>query len=265
MRESHGKDLASHPDPESCVGVHQKAAGEALTGAHAGQPSSCEIRYSGVPTLLADKGDSEGDVTGKPYSHPAQSKTLRTHGNSSDGKREIPRVSAGGAADRPEKAYGLEPGMHARGKSDGGVVPKKSPNKDGPMPLAEAMEGRRPTEGNTMQAAATRTQSRFAALDALDRVREAARRDRRARSTALLHHGAVERLHEAFCALRHEAALGVDGVTWEQYDSTTKIALAIFIGGSTRVPTGRSRRVASSSRRPTGDSDCWASRHRRTR
>src|SRR4029077_20683790 len=91
-------------------------------------------------------------------------------------------------------------------------------NKDGSNPTAEAMEGRRSTEGNTMQTAASRTQSRLDALAALDRVREAARRDRRARFTALLHHVTVERLQEGFFALKHEAAPGVDGVTWEQYD-----------------------------------------------
>ena len=42
MKESYGKDPASHPDPESCVGGREDA-GEALTGAHAGQPLSCEI------------------------------------------------------------------------------------------------------------------------------------------------------------------------------------------------------------------------------
>src|SRR5215467_929182 len=51
MKESYGKDPASHSDPESCVG-DRKGAGEALTGAHAGQPSSCEIRRSGVPMRL---------------------------------------------------------------------------------------------------------------------------------------------------------------------------------------------------------------------
>ena len=47
MEESHRKDLASHPDPESCTGGHRKDAGEALTGAHAGQPLSCEINQLG--------------------------------------------------------------------------------------------------------------------------------------------------------------------------------------------------------------------------
>ena len=90
MKESHRKDLASHPDPESCVGGRE-AAGEALTGAHAGQPSSCEIRYSGVPTPLSEaEGNTVSGVMGEPLSDPAQSETLHTRGNSSHGNREIP-------------------------------------------------------------------------------------------------------------------------------------------------------------------------------
>ena len=42
MKESYRKGVANHPDPESCVGS-RKAAGEALTGAHAGRVLSCEI------------------------------------------------------------------------------------------------------------------------------------------------------------------------------------------------------------------------------
>jgi RNA-directed DNA polymerase len=52
---------------------------------------------------------------------------------------------------------------------------------------------------------------------ALDRVRQVAKRDRRARFTALLHHVTVDRLREAYLRLRKGAAPGVDGVTWEQY------------------------------------------------
>jgi RNA-directed DNA polymerase len=219
MKESYGKDLASYPDPESCVGG-RKGTGEALTGAHAGQPSSCEIRSSGAPTPLSEaEGNTEGGVIGKPLPGPAQSETLCMRGNSSHGKREIPRVSAGGTAGRPEKVHDRTSGMHAHGKSDGRVVPKKPPNRGGPRPPTEVVEGRRPTEGNMKQATATRTQSRLDALIALDRVREAARRDRRVRFTALLHHITVERLQEGFIALRHEAAPGIDGVTWEQYDT----------------------------------------------
>ncbi len=50
MKEPHREGVAIHPDPESCV-RNRKAAGEALTGAHAGQPWSSEIRLSSrMPT-----------------------------------------------------------------------------------------------------------------------------------------------------------------------------------------------------------------------
>jgi hypothetical protein len=52
MKESHREGPASHPDPESCTGG-QEPKGEALTGARAGQPLSCEITSSGMPTLLS--------------------------------------------------------------------------------------------------------------------------------------------------------------------------------------------------------------------
>ena len=162
MKESYGKDPASHPDPESCVGG-RKGAGEALTGAHAGQPSSCEIRSSGVPTRLSDaEGHTGGDVIGESSPDPAQSETLRTRGNAPHGKREIPqapteRVSMG----RPEKAKGRTSGVHAWGKSDDRVVPEKPPNKGEPVSPAEAVEGRRSTKGSRMAETTSRTQSRI--------------------------------------------------------------------------------------------------------
>jgi group II intron reverse transcriptase/maturase len=51
----------------------------------------------------------------------------------------------------------------------------------------------------------------------LDRVREAARRDKKAKFTALFHHLTIDRLRAAFHALQRKAAPGVDGVTWQQY------------------------------------------------
>src|SRR5262249_56973624 len=95
MKESYRKDLATHPDPESCDSG-RKATGEALTGAHAGQPSSCEITVSGVPTLSTQaEGNTVGGATGKPSADPAQSKTLRMRGNSLHGNREVPLAPAG--------------------------------------------------------------------------------------------------------------------------------------------------------------------------
>jgi group II intron reverse transcriptase/maturase len=51
----------------------------------------------------------------------------------------------------------------------------------------------------------------------LEGVREAARRDRRARFTALLHHITPELLEASFQRLRRDAAAGVDAVTWAGY------------------------------------------------
>jgi hypothetical protein len=51
----------------------------------------------------------------------------------------------------------------------------------------------------------------------LERVRQAARQRKKERFTALLHHVTPELLREAFCALKRDAAPGVDGVTWQDY------------------------------------------------
>ena len=49
MEESYVEDLASHGDPESCVG-DPRGRSEALTGVRAGRPLSPEMRSTGVPT-----------------------------------------------------------------------------------------------------------------------------------------------------------------------------------------------------------------------
>src|SRR5262245_2475555 len=146
MQESHREGPASHPDPESCVDG-RKAGGEALTGAHAGQPSSCEIRSSGVPTPLSEaEGNTGSGVTGEPRSDPAQSETLHTRGNSSHGNREVPTPPEGNTG-RREKAASRTSRTHGAGKAEGGVVPRNPSNKGGLAPPAETGEGRRAAEG----------------------------------------------------------------------------------------------------------------------
>ena len=107
--------------------------------------------------------------------------------------------------------------MNGHGKSDRPTVPMKFPNKAG-QPAAEGMEGKGLAEGNLRQQNAPRTPSREGAHSALERVRQAARRDRKMRFTALLHHVYnVEMLRVAFFSLKREAAPGVDGQTWRHY------------------------------------------------
>jgi hypothetical protein len=77
--------------------------------------------------------------------------------------------------------------MNEHRKSDGPVVPLKSPNNAG-QPAVEAMEGSGPAKGNPLKQNAPWTQRQEGAPSALARVRLAAARDRRMRFTALLHH-----------------------------------------------------------------------------
>jgi group II intron reverse transcriptase/maturase len=52
----------------------------------------------------------------------------------------------------------------------------------------------------------------------LDGVREAARRSRDVRFTALMHHITPKLLTDSFRHLKRSAAAGVDGVTWREYE-----------------------------------------------
>jgi group II intron reverse transcriptase/maturase len=80
------------------------------------------------------------------------------------------------------------------------------------------MEGRGLAKGNSRQQNASRTPSRIDALSALERVRQAARRDKKMRFTALLHHiYRLETLRQAYLSLKRDAAPGVDGQTWRHY------------------------------------------------
>ena len=106
------------------------------------------------------------------------------------------------------------------GKSDRPTVPVKSPNNAG-QPVAEGMEGRGLAKGNLPQQNASRTPSREDALSALERVRQAASKDKETRFTALLHHiYNLETLRRAYFSLKKEASPGVDGETWRHYGET---------------------------------------------
>ena len=50
-------------------------------------------------------------------------------------------------------------------------------------------------------------------------MRKAARKDKRTRFTALLHHVTVGLLRDSYFALKRDAAPGIDGVTWKEYET----------------------------------------------
>ena len=107
--------------------------------------------------------------------------------------------------------------MNGPEKSDSAIVAMKPANKTG-KPVAEWVEPRAGTKGNTVQPHTRRTQSRGSVSQGLDRIRNAARQRKKEKFTALLHHVTVDLLMDAFLALKRRAAPGVDGVTWEDYE-----------------------------------------------
>ena len=104
--------------------------------------------------------------------------------------------------------------MNGREKSDSAEVAVKPANKTG-MPAAEQVEPRAGTEGNAIPQSTSRTQGRADASQARDRIRVAARRNKKEKFTALLHHVTPEALRDAFDAIAKNAAAGIDGITWQ--------------------------------------------------
>jgi RNA-directed DNA polymerase len=96
MKEPYGEGLALHPDPESCA-CRREAAGEALTGAHAGPVLSREIGLDfGVPTYSVCAEGNIGDAAmRKAPPDPSRSETRIMHGTPLDGNWEIPRGTRG--------------------------------------------------------------------------------------------------------------------------------------------------------------------------
>jgi RNA-directed DNA polymerase len=129
--------------------------------------------------------------------------------------------------------------MHERGKSDDRVVPANPPNKvTAAAGAAEAGEGRRSAKGNTASKTPPGHRAGSGASSALDRVREAARKDKGTRFTALLHHVDLARLRKAYWAIRPQAAPGVDKVTWTDYGQDLEANLRDL---HARVQQGRYR------------------------
>jgi RNA-directed DNA polymerase len=120
-----------------------------------------------------------------------------------------------------------KPMMHGHEKSDpeivairtnaGGMRREKPANK-AVLTAAELVERRAGTKGNADQQSTLRAQDRAGVSQALDRIRQAARHNKKERFTALLHHINPETLRLAFDALKKDAAPGVDGVTWSDYE-----------------------------------------------
>jgi len=85
---------------------------------------------------------------------------------------------------------------------------------------------------------ATCTQGQEEALNGLDRIREAAAKDKNLRFTNLMHHITIDLLRASYYELKRNAAAGIDEVTWHEYGEQLESRLLDLQG---QVQSGRYR------------------------
>jgi RNA-directed DNA polymerase len=143
--------------------------------------------------------------------------------------REISCTSWSADQDRSAKAINRKTDANVQEKSDCAVIPVNQPNNER-QPSAEAGEGRAQTKENIGQSRMSPTQSGKRMSKGLPGVRQAARKRKRERFAALLHHLSVGLLRDSFYALKRQASPGVDGVTWQEYEAGLEDRLIVSDG-----------------------------------
>jgi RNA-directed DNA polymerase len=131
--------------------------------------------------------------------------------------------------------------MHGRGKSDFAIVAVKPTNK-AERSAAESGEPRAETEGNAGQRSTYWAQSQVNVSQALERIRRVAKERKKEKFTSLLHHISIDLLDEAFSELKQDAAPGIDGLTWRDYEQNLERNLE---GLHARVHRGAYRALPS--------------------
>jgi retron-type reverse transcriptase len=91
--------------------------------------------------------------------------------------------------------------------------------------VAEYVERRELTKRKSFNRSKTMTQSVEVLLSRLDRLGEAAKRDKSLQFNNLFHHITLASLHKAFNHLNKRAAKGVDNIGWFEYQQTAKASL----------------------------------------
>src|SRR3984957_6300044 len=119
--------------------------------------------------------------------------------------------TAGEGSSRTARVYIFE-------ESDSGIIPMNHSNKDG-KPYTEREQGRPLIKENTHRPSRYPPQTEKRVPQGLAGVRKAANGNKEMTFTALLHHVTVDLLRESFYTLKRKAAPGVDGVTWQEYET----------------------------------------------
>jgi hypothetical protein len=161
----------------------------------------------GADAVVLSGRPHDGVQQGEHAIDPARSETSGTCENFMRENREIPcPPPEDDFRGRAGKVEDHNPAMHGHGKSDSPILPTKPSNKAG-QPVAEMVEGRGLTKENTHQQNTFRTQQPDQSVpSALERVRQAAIRNKKERFNALLHHVTPQRLKDAFLNIKRNAS-----------------------------------------------------------
>ena len=152
MKESYVEGSSDPPRPRVMAACSQ---GHVVSVDRGTRRPAIELRNHpfGTPTSLTGReGNTIRGAIASRVIGPAESKTLSMRESSMPENREIPSVPAAGRKPwkgRSGKACGHNPDMHAGGKSDRPIVPRKLPNKSGAA--ASGAEGRGLAKENTLR------------------------------------------------------------------------------------------------------------------
>ncbi len=128
-------------------------------------------------------------------------------------------------------------------ESDSLILSEKPLNKIGDnKPMAEEVEKRRLAERNPSRRNRSQTQSWITLPSELERIRHAAKRNRKDQFTSLWHHVYdIMRLRKSFLKLKRKSVAGIDGKTWKEYGTNIEENLKVL---SERLRKGTYRALA---------------------
>ena len=126
-------------------------------------------------------------------------------------------------------------------QSDAAIVLLNAANKEARV-SAESNEGRAAAKGNLQSHSTCRTQRRERVSQAAERIRQAVKRNPKEKLTALMHYSTTDALCWSFYSLKKNAAVGVDGVLWNEYERELDSRLAEL---HRRVQSGAYRALLS--------------------
>jgi hypothetical protein len=142
--------------------------------------------------------------------------------------RETSSLAASNTGSPAGKGDSRTPGMHGGEESDRAIVSVNPSNKatEQQAGAAERAEKRARTKENIRQGYTPPAQDGKGVSQGLAGVRQVAKERKQERFTTLLHHVTIDLLRASFHALKKNAAPGVDGVRWREYEEGVEDRLA---------------------------------------